>query len=144
MNQHELATRAFVRKFVAPKRCGSWSRALEVLAEHMDSAGRIRITHARLGRAIALGERQTQTIVHALQSAGVLRIVAQRGYANVYRVLVDWVLRLMAGESTVARSDAAPAPVSEPYAGPANPSASSPDPPPPWIFARHLEAHPFL
>lgn len=140
MNRHELETRAYVRGFKAPKRCGSWSRALEVLAGRLDSAGRVSITHARLGRAIGLCERQIQTIVHALERAGVLRIVAQRGYANVYRVLVDWVLRLIAGESTVARSDPNP----EPYADVSpTTSASSPDPPP-WIFARHLEAHPEL
>lgn len=140
MNRHELDTRNFVSHYIPPKRCQSQRRALEVLAEFIDSAGRVSITHARLGRAIGLCERQIQTIVHALERAGVLRIVAQRGYANVYRVLVDWVLRLIAGESTVARSDPNP----EPYADVSpTTSASSPDPPP-WIFARHLESHPEL
>lgn len=140
MNRHELETRQFVSGYIPPKRCQSQRRALETLAAYLDSAGRVSISHARLGRAIGLCERQIQTIVHALERAGVLRIVAQRGYANVYRVLVDWVVRLIAGESTLARSEPNP----EPYAGMDAPVSSPPPDPPPWIFARHLEAHPEL
>jgi hypothetical protein len=102
LNSQILATRAFVQRFEAPSRCGSWKRTLEVLAESMQTRhdGRTPpIEHARLGRRIGLSPRQAQRIVHALRAAGVLRIDAQRGFANVYRVLVDWVLRLIAGES---------------------------------------------
>lgn len=126
MNRHELETRDFVRKFEAPKRCQSHARALEVLGGRVDHAGRVRISHAQLGRVLGLCPRQVQNIVHALRAAGVLRIDAWRGFANVYRVLVDWVLRLIAGESTVARSDAPPL---EPSAVPTS-AAPSPHPPP--------------
>lgn len=142
VNRHDLETSEFVRKFEAPKRCQSHARALKAIADRIDHAGRLRISHAQLGRVLGLCERQTQTIVHALERAGVLRIVAQRGFANVYRVLVDWVLRLIAGESVAG----SPVTTPDPHAASPQPRAASspPDHPPPWVFARYLEGHPEL
>jgi len=137
----EAETRAYVASYTAPPRCQSYARALESIAGRMDSAGRVRdMSHARLGRVLGLSERQVQRIVHALRAAGMLRIDAQRGFANVYRVLVDWVLRLIAGESVTGHQPAVP----DAHETPQTVPASAPTHPPPWIFARSLDRHPDL
>jgi hypothetical protein len=131
MNRQVLETLAFVRNYDAGPRHGSYKRVLADLAERMGPDGRVRLSHARLGRSSSLCARQTQNVVHALQSAGVLRIVSRRGYANIYRVLVDWVLRLIAGESVAEAAANTKSEAMRPDAAQFPDPASAPTRPPP-------------
>ena len=143
MNRLELETGAWVERFTPPPRCQSWTRALRVIAHSIGRDGRTpNLAHARLARMIGLEPRQTQNVVHALARAGVLKIDARRGFANVYRVLVDWVLRLIAGESV---AELAVPVTAEPDAQTGAWSASAPTHPPPiygrWVFSNGACIH---
>lgn len=95
MNQ---ATAEYIASYRPPRAGTAFRVALEQLAARMDASGRVRLTHAQLGRAIARCEREVQNIVHRLEREGWLAIEAHAGHANVYRVLVAWVRRVLEGE----------------------------------------------
>lgn len=99
---NRAATAAELASYRPPRAGTAYGLVLEHLGARIDHAGRIAIPHVELGARVGRCKRQVQNIVHALERAGYLRIEARRGYANVYRVLVRWVLRMLEGEAREA------------------------------------------
>lgn len=143
-------TLASVADYVPRKRCGSHKGALEVLGRRMRHDGRAQISYRQLAERLGVCREQARNILQDLAHQGLLLIEHQRdpehgNLANVYRLLLAHVLRMIDGEqrrshrgrpnaSDAAALASAP-PADEFIAGPA---------PPPWIFAAAevLDHHP--
>lgn len=99
---------AWLARHRGPRAGAADHAALELIAHHAsrDHAGRAReLTYAYIGRVIGRTTRQVQTIVHRLAAGGWLKLDFRRGFANVYRVLFDHIVRQVEGE---AREQPAP------------------------------------
>lgn len=141
---------ASVADYVPRKRCASHKRALEALARRMQHDGRARFSYRQMAERIGVCREQARNVLKDLAAQGILLIEHERdpehgNLANVYRVLLAHVLRMIEGEqhgSRRGRPNALDA-AALASAPPADEFIAAPDAPP-WIFAAAevLDHHP--